>query len=204
MCSSKFLVMKKLFHPHIKKPSVKEMLKVLGSYSRQRIFHASRISYLMLSTKRTLVLKDKSRPMRIDRELPDPTKDKVKRRIQLGAFFVAMGVSLACIFNYEKTQSPIISNTLYHLRRSALTRDLLGDSIDFDGLVPWVYGELNQVSGDINIRFAIKGSKGVRGMVKLVADRENKNQEFLIHEWSVTVNGKKIDLLSEEGEPKTL
>ncbi|CEP60776.1 Coa1p LALA0_S01e18712g [Lachancea lanzarotensis] len=146
-----------------------------------------------------IVLKDKTKPLRIERELPDPTKDRVKNRVQLGLFAVAIGVSLACIFNYEKTQSPIVSNSLYHMRRSQAIRDLLGDSIDFDGLVPWVFGDLNQVAGKVNISFYIKGSKNVQGVVKLVADRENKHQEFLIHDWSVTVGEKKIDLLSEEG-----
>ncbi|SCU85173.1 LAME_0D00386g1_1 [Lachancea meyersii CBS 8951] len=146
-----------------------------------------------------ITLKNKSRPMRIERDLPDPTKDRLKNRAQLGLFVVAIGVSLACIFNYEKTQSPIVSNSLYHMRRSQKIRDLLGDSIDFDGLVPWVYGDLNQVAGRVNISFYIRGSNDVQGIVKLVADRENKHQEFLIHDWSVTVNGKKIDLLTEEG-----
>ncbi|SCU85682.1 LAFA_0D17106g1_1 [Lachancea sp. 'fantastica'] len=146
-----------------------------------------------------IVLKNKSKPLRIERELPDPTKDKMKNRVQLGLFVVAIGVSLACIFNYEKTQSPIVSNSLYHMRRSQAIRDLLGDSIDFDGLVPWVFGDLNQVAGRVNISFYIKGSKNVQGVVKLVADRENKHQEFLIHDWSVTVGDRKIDLLSEEG-----
>lgn len=182
------------------------MLKLLtGSAGRQfRVLGARRLFLRQLATKPELVLKDKARPLRIERELPDPTKDKVKNRVQLGLFTVAICVALASIFNYEKTQSPIISNSLYHLRRSQSIRDLMGDNIDFDGLVPWVYGDLNQVAGRVNISFYIKGTKDVQGMVKLVANRENKNQEFLIHEWSIKVGDKKIDLLAEEGGAKTL
>lgn len=90
------------------------------------------------------------------------------------------------------------------MRRSPKIREVLGDQIDFDGLVPWVSGELNQVSGDVNIKFYLKGSKGKVGEVKLVADRENQRQEFLIHEWSVQVDGKKYDLLAENGATRTL
>ncbi|SCU79971.1 LAMI_0B00342g1_1 [Lachancea mirantina] len=153
----------------------------------------------LLSTESPLILKDKNRPLRIERELPDPTKDRFKRRAQLLGFGVAIGVSLLCIFNYEKTQSPIISSTLYHLRRSPETRQLLGDNLDFDGLIPWVYGDLNQVAGRVNVTFYIKGSKNLQGMVKLIADRENGAKEFLIHEWSITVGDQKIDLLASSG-----
>lgn len=146
----------------------------------------------------SLVLKDKNRPLRIDRELPDPTKDKYKQRLQFLGFSVAITAALTLIFNYEKTESPIVSNTIYHLRRSPLTADLLGENIEFDGLIPWVHGELNQVAGKVNIKFHIKGNKN-SGTVRLVADRETPLDEFLIHEWSLTVDDRKIDLLSEKG-----
>lgn len=159
-----------------------------------RCYHASRVLY----NAPVLVLKDKSRPLRIDRELPDPTKGKIKQRLQFLGFSVAMVAALTIIFNYEKTESPIVSNTLYHLRRSPATAQLLGENIEFDGLVPWVHGELNQVAGKVNIRFHIKGDKNA-GVVRLIADRETPLDEFLIHEWSLTVNEQKLDLLSEAG-----
>ncbi|QEU59275.1 Coa1 [Kluyveromyces lactis] len=158
----------------------------------------------LASQEPEIILKDKFRPMRIDRELPDPTKDVNKRRLQFVGFIVLMTSALAMIFNYEKTQSPVISNTLYHMRRSPKIREVLGDQIDFDGLVPWVSGELNQVAGNVNIKFYLKGSKGTVGEVRLVADRENQHQEFFIHEWSVKVDDKKYDLLEESGGAKTL
>ncbi|SCV06227.1 LANO_0H24894g1_1 [Lachancea nothofagi CBS 11611] len=178
------------------------MLRLIASTSR-RSLGSKGVQFTIvrsLNAQTTpLVLKDKSKPLRIERDLPDPTKDRFKNRIQLGLFAVAITVSLACIFNYEKTQSPIVSNSLYHMRRSQAIRDLMGDSIDFDGLVPWVYGNLNQVAGKVNISFYIRGSKDVQGIVKLVADRENKHQEFLIHDWSVSVGDETIDLLAEGG-----
>ena len=144
-----------------------------------------------------LILKDATRPMRIDRELPDPTGDKVQQRLTFVGFTIAMGASLALIFNYEKTESPIVVNTLYYLRRSPRTRELLGENIEFDGIIPWVFGELNQVSGNVNIKFHIKGSNDVSATVRLIADRENRGDEFLIHEWTLTVGDEQLNLLSE-------
>lgn len=144
-----------------------------------------------------IVLKDKNRPLRIDRELPDPTTERRKRIAGFLLFSVAIGSALSLIFNYEKTESPIISNTLYYIRRSPATKNILGESIEFDGIIPWVYGELNSVKGRINITFYIKGDKNVTGTVRLVADRNTHDEEFLIHEWSVTAAGQKIDLLAE-------
>lgn len=167
-------------------------------------FSKSVLKRFVATQEPKILLKNANRPMRIDRELPDPTKDKFKRRVQFVGFLVAMGVSLAVIFNYEKTQSPVITNTIYHMRKSPKIRESLGEQIDFDGIIPWVHGELNQVAGRVNIKFYLKGSKGKVGTVKLVADRENKHQEFLIHEWSVEVDGQKYDLLSEDGGAKTL
>lgn len=137
------------------------------------------------------------KPLRIDRELPDPTKDQRKLIASFILFGGIMVAALAVIFNYEKTENAIVANTLYQLRRSEKIRDLIGENIEFDGLVPWVYGQLNPMAGKVNIRFYIKGNKNKSGEIKLVADRSNKDQEFLIHEWSLTVDGEQFDLLEE-------
>lgn len=163
----------------------------------------SNIPLLMATAPPKLVLKDKDRPLRVERDLPNPYKDRNRRRVEFLGFSVAIIAALALIFNYEKTESPIVSNTLYHLRRSPAITDLLGENIEFDGIMPWVFGELNQVAGKVNIKFYIKGSKGVSGVVKLVAGREARQDEFLIQEWSLTTKDKKIDLLSEN-EIRTL
>ncbi|CAI4039612.1 hypothetical protein SMKI_09G0180 [Saccharomyces mikatae IFO 1815] len=168
---------------------------LLHSFSTSRRFNNS-----ITEDEAKIVLKDKSRPLRIDRELPDPGKERKKQILGFLVFSVAIGSALSLIFNYEKTESPIISNTLYHIRRSPATRDILGESIEFDGIIPWVYGELNSVKGRINITFYIKGDKNVTGTVRLVADRNTRDEEFLLHEWSVTTADKKIDLLAENSK----
>lgn len=137
------------------------------------------------------------KPLRIDRELPDPTKEQRKLMASFILFGGIMVTALAVIFNYEKTENAIVTNTLYQLRRSEKIRDLIGENIEFDGLIPWVYGQLNPMAGKVNIRFYIKGNKNKSGEIKLVADRSNKDQEFLIHEWSLTVDEQQFDLLEE-------
>lgn len=178
------------------------MLKALIRVAPQRTFGVKFLRSVATEAPK-LILKDTNRPLRIERDLPDPYKDKNKQKIQLLGFSVTIVAALALIFNYEKTESPVISNTLYHLRRSPATRDLLGENIEFDGLIPWVFGELNQVAGKVDIKFHIKGSKNVSGVVKLVAGRASRRDEFLIHEWSLTTKDRKIDLLSEN-DVKTL
>ncbi|CCF57861.1 hypothetical protein KAFR_0D02140 [Kazachstania africana CBS 2517] len=136
-------------------------------------------------------------PLRIERELPNPFADRKKHMWQLVGFSVTMALTLSLIFNYEKTQNPIIDTTLHQLRGSNITRNILGENIQFDGLVPWVYGKLNPVAGKVDIKFYIKGTKDKVGTIKLIADRNNHNEEFLIHEWSLTVDDQKYDLLTE-------
>jgi cytochrome c oxidase assembly factor 1 len=137
------------------------------------------------------------KPMTVERELPDPFKDRNRNRIQFVSFWILMGVSAVLIFNYEKTTSPIVTTTLHFLRRSQIIREVLGDKIDFSSFFPWISGELNQVKGVVNIKFEVSGTKK-SGIVRLVADRENKNQDFLIHEWSLTVDDKTYDLFDDK------
>lgn len=70
-----------------------------------------------------------------------------------------MGVSTLAIFNYQKSNSSVVSSTLYALRTNDGARDLLGDEVYFASKVPWIRGELNQLHGRIDISFWVKGSK---------------------------------------------
>ncbi|AET39090.1 Coa1p Ecym_4006 [Eremothecium cymbalariae DBVPG len=169
----------------------------IGNSSRQlvRLSMMKPSLHRFMSADGSIALKDKNRPMRIDRELPNPQDGKNKRIATFVGFVMVIGISFSMFVNYERTQLPIVSNTMYHMRRSKQVRELMGDNIDFDGVLPWVSGKLNQVAGKVDIKFNTKGSKGVRGIVHLVADRENKDREFLIHEWSLTVGDTKVDLL---------
>jgi cytochrome c oxidase assembly factor 1 len=70
-----------------------------------------------------------------------------------------MIVSALAIFNYQKSQSSVVASTMYSLRTNPEAREILGDEIYFANRFPWIWGELNQVRGKINISFWVKGTK---------------------------------------------
>lgn len=97
---------------------------------------------------------------RADRALPEIVSPA---RIWLKTFpiFVAvMTISALGIFNYQKSSSSIVSATLYALRTSEEGRRELGDEIYFRDRIPWIWGEMNQLHGRVDISFAVKGTKG--------------------------------------------
>src|SRR5271154_1402098 len=71
--------------------------------------------------------------------------------------FLAVLVSCTlAIFNYQKSSSSVVSSTLYALRTSPKAREYLGDEIYFAHQMPWIWGEMNQLHGRINIQFEVK------------------------------------------------
>ncbi|CAI5759099.1 unnamed protein product [Candida verbasci] len=135
-------------------------------------------------------------PITIDKELPDPShKKKINRRYFL---VYGLGITLSCliIFNYEKTQSPIVTSTLFYLRRNKQVENLLGSGIDFAYSWPWISGKLNTVQGLIDIKFKIKGNKN-DGYLKLKANRESKLHPFNVENFSIEIDGKDYDLTKD-------
>ncbi|TID30374.1 hypothetical protein CANINC_001076 [Pichia inconspicua] len=123
------------------------------------------------------------KPMTINTELPDDPRPK-QRVIALSNFVVfAIGMTLACagIFNYEKTSSPIMNATMYFIRRSKDARDLLGSKITYDGIVPWISGEVNTMKGVVDCSTRIAGDKSSALMV-LKAEKK-ADERFTINEW---------------------
>ena len=100
---------------------------------------------------------------RADRELPDVTS--YSRFVKtLPIFIVILGASALAIFNYQKSSSSIVNSTLYALRTSPRAREVLGDEIYFRDKFPWIWGEMNQFHGKIDIEFAVKGTKATGRM----------------------------------------
>ncbi|OBA23164.1 hypothetical protein METBIDRAFT_38284 [Metschnikowia bicuspidata var. bicuspidata NRRL YB-4993] len=133
----------------------------------------------------------------LDRELPDPFADKKKNKKYFLLYGVGVAVSCAIIFNYEKTQSPIINSVLYCLRRSEEAKLSLGPNIGFASSWPWVWGELNAVKGIIDVEFKVKGDKQV-ATLKLKANRENKLVPFEVkHIYLEYPDGKQLDLRND-------
>lgn len=143
-------------------------------------------SSFVLNEQPTQQVPKPTRQVTVDRELPDPFAAKKTNRRYLVVYTIGLAAMLAMIFNYEKTGSPIITSTLYFVRRSKIANERLGDGIDFSSSWPWIKGPLNTVRGNIDIEFNVKGDKG-NGTLKLKATRESKMDPFDIHHFVLDI-----------------
>lgn len=110
-----------------------------------------------------------------------------------------MTIATLVFFNYQKTESSVVTSTLYALRTNPDVREILGDEIYFASKYPWISGEINQVHGRIDITFWVKGTKQ-QGQVRLQCRRQKKNGLYLTKEWSLTMeDGSKLQLYDPEG-----
>jgi cytochrome c oxidase assembly factor 1 len=111
---------------------------------------------------------------------------------------IFLAILLSCtlgIFNYQKSSSSVVSSTLYALRTSPKARSILGDEIYFAHHMPWIWGEMNQLHGRIDIHFEVKGTN-CQGTMRFKSHRPTRRGMFVTTEWSLeTKDGEKIDLL---------
>lgn len=115
-------------------------------------------------------------------------------------FLALLVSSTLAIFNYQKSSSSVVSSTLYALRTSPKAREALGDEIYFAHQIPWIWGEMNQLHGRIDIRFEVKG-KSSQATMRFRSMRPTRQGMFETSEWSLELpDGRKIDLL-EENDP---
>ncbi|KAI5955405.1 hypothetical protein CANMA_004622 [Candida margitis] len=128
-------------------------------------------------------------PVTIDRELPDPFVKRDENRRYFVFYSIALVVTCAVIFNYEKSSSPIINSSLYFLRRSTIAQDALGKDIEFASSWPWIWGKLNTVQGVIDVKFKVKGNEQ-KAWVLLNASRESKLHPFQVHKFALEVDTK--------------
>lgn len=138
------------------------------------------------------------KPMTINTELPDDPRPKERMQSILTFLVFAAGMTAAClgIFNYEKVSSPIMNATMYFLRRSDHARELLGNKIRYDGLFPWIYGEVNTMKGIVDCETSICGDKGAALMV-LKAEKKS-DEKFTIIQWLLLgENGEVVDLTND-------
>lgn len=113
-------------------------------------------------------------------------------------FLVILISSTLAIFNYQKSSSSVVSSTLYALRTSEKAREFLGDEIYFASQMPWIWGEMNQLHGRIDIQFDVKGTKN-HGTMRFTSHRPTRRGMFETTEWSLMgKEGEKIDLLDGE------
>jgi len=111
-------------------------------------------------------------------------------------FLALLISSTLAIFNYQKSSSSVVSSTLYALRTSPRAREYLGDEIYFAHKMPWIWGEMNQLHGRIDIQFEVKGNKR-QGTMKFKSFRKGGRQGmFETEQWSLEgPDGEIVDLL---------
>lgn len=114
-------------------------------------------------------------------------------------FFALLAGSALAIFNYQKSSSPVIAGTMYALRTNKQAREILGDEIYFAHSIPWIWGEMNQLHGRINIQFEVKGTKQ-QGTMRFVSTRQGRQGVWETSEWSLHTAKEGMTHLLEEGE----
>ncbi|EPE29476.1 hypothetical protein GLAREA_00636 [Glarea lozoyensis ATCC 20868] len=180
--------------------------RVLPSLVGARSANAARSVGASTVLKRTLIAAPKAgdpplMSRRADRELPELPENGMKWVKTVPIFLIVLISSTLAIFNYQKSSSSVVSSTLYALRTSPAAREYLGDEIYFANKMPWIWGEMNQLHGRINIHFEVMGKKN-KGTMRFTSFRRTRMGMFETTEWSletydVDENGKrrKIDLL---------
>ncbi|MCJ1308373.1 hypothetical protein MMC25_002026 [Agyrium rufum] len=121
-----------------------------------------------------------------NRPLPNLVKPRTLWLKTLPVFAVIMVISSLALFNYQKSTSSVVNATLYALRTNPKARDLLGDEIYFRDRFPWIWGELNQMHGKIDLEFGVKGKKA-GGMMRFRSVRRQRPGYFETQEWSLTM-----------------
>ncbi|PQE30360.1 cytochrome oxidase assembly protein [Rutstroemia sp. NJR-2017a WRK4] len=135
---------------------------------------------------------------RADRELPELPENGMRWLRTIPIFLAVLISSTLAIFNYQKSSSSVVASTLYALRTSPQAREYLGDEIYFKNKMPWIWGEMNQLHGRIDIHFTVKGSKRTATM-RFRSFRHTRQGMFETVEWSLEgEDGEKIDLLDGE------
>ncbi|KIN05546.1 hypothetical protein OIDMADRAFT_49070 [Oidiodendron maius Zn] len=168
-----------------------------------------RINGFQGASRRTLVAAPKpgQGPLmerRADRELPDVKVGGMRWMRTVPLFLVILVSSTLAIFNYQKSSSSVVSSTMFSLRTSPKAREYLGDEIYFAHQMPWIWGEMNQLHGRIDIRFEVKGTKN-SGTMRFKSFRRTRMGMFETTEWSLeTKEGEKIDLLDGSDPFQTL
>lgn len=119
--------------------------------------------------------------------------------VTLPIFIALLTACTLAIFNYQKGSSSVVASTLYALRTSPKAREVLGDEIYFAHKMPWIWGEMNQLHGRIDVRFEVKGKKA-QGTMRFRSMRDGRRGMWETEEWSLEMEGQKgtrIDLLDE-------
>lgn len=109
---------------------------------------------------------------RSDRALPS-IRSSYRWLKTLPLFILILTGSALGIFNYQKSSSSVVTSTMFALRRNRQARELLGDEIYFKHRIPWIWGQMNQLHGRIDISYSVKGSRD-EGVVRFRCFRRGR------------------------------
>jgi cytochrome c oxidase assembly factor 1 len=109
---------------------------------------------------------------RSDRALPSLSSPNRWLRT-LPIFAAVMAACTLAIFNYQKSNSSVVSSALYSLRTNDEARRILGDEVYFAQQLPWIWGSIDQVHGRIDVSFMVKGTRG-KAMMRFVSERKTR------------------------------
>lgn len=141
------------------------------------------------------------RVVSLERNLPDPRLIWRRQRMYFGTFCVVMGVTLVALIKYEDANTPVVSSTLYTLRRSPLAYEHLGSNIRFCSAMPWISGSPGTAQRTLSFSYMIRGDKQA-ARVNFSAEKVPGEYRYRTTEWSITPeDGEKINLLGEEFHP---
>ncbi|KAI9750272.1 MAG: hypothetical protein M4579_006536 [Chaenotheca gracillima] len=102
-------------------------------------------------------------------------------------------------YNYRKTNSPVTAATMEALRTSTAARAALGDDIDFEHSLPWIWGQIKVELGRVDVSFRVKGSKS-KGIVRFHSRQQERNGPFEPIQFALqTPDGTVLPLLEMEG-----
>jgi len=150
-----------------------------------RLFRISLPCRRTLNQRRTIIAAPRpgSGPLmerRADRELPTIQSSSRRWLRTLPIFLAILATSTLGIFNYQKASSSVVNSTLYALRTNPRARELLGDEIYFASKMPWIWGEMNQLHGRINIHFKVKGTRQ-QGTMRFRSERRTRLGYVSLH-----------------------
>jgi cytochrome c oxidase assembly factor 1 len=137
----------------------------------------------------------------VDVELPDPLKEKRRVKYSTIVFSIAMVLSFVGIVKYEDANAPVVTSTLYTLRRSEKGREILGENIQFNSLMPWISGRLHSGRGVVDFSYTAVGDKST-ATVHFNSRVDPELKKFVVLDWSLTTpDGVTTSLMDEAFVP---
>jgi cytochrome c oxidase assembly factor 1 len=143
----------------------------------------------------------KRKPVTVDVELPDVMKEKRTVRNSSIAFAITMVICFLGIIKYEDANAPVVSSTLYTLRRSDRAREVLGGNIQISSLMPWISGRLHSARGIMDFSYTAVGDKS-KATIRFNATLDKRLRRYVVHEWSLTTpDGIITSLMDDDFHP---